>query len=370
MNILTSKVILSIFFTFIILASIIFIGFFKKKSVDNYKTYKNFFNNYKKIKVGVGSRHYTLYVADDEQKKLRGLSNIDGLKEEYGMIFVFSKPDYYYFWMKNMKFSLDFIFLNKNKIVDIVENVKPNTYPNYIISKKPFDMVIELNEGQIKKAGVYVGSNIKIPSPYPKNKIFRLVNVIDGDTIRVKTFDNKIKYVRYLGVDAPELQFSNQKYWKYCYGKEALLYNEALLTNKKILLEFDNNNRIDKHGRFLAYVYTLTEAGFKNNFVNSDLISNGYARFFNFNMQSKIKSYFIKKEGFALKNNLGLWGVCGEEKFGRKCIIKGKVLRENKKLFYMPDNKKYKQIYINRLQGDQWLCTLEEAYEKGFKHAK
>jgi len=79
-----------------------------------------------------------------------------------GMIFVFDKPDFYYFWMKDMKFPLDFIFIKNNEVVDLLENIAPETYPKSFTSKVKADKVIELNAGEIKKSGIKIGDKLDI----------------------------------------------------------------------------------------------------------------------------------------------------------------------------------------------------------------
>ncbi len=54
------------------------------------------------------------------------------------------------FWMKDMLFDIDMIFINDNKIVDIAKNMpkpKPWDWPATYSSKNPADMVLEVNAG-------------------------------------------------------------------------------------------------------------------------------------------------------------------------------------------------------------------------------
>lgn len=111
---------------------------------------KKYLNDYKKIKINIKNKTYTLFIADTEDKRRKGLSNIASIKNDEGMLFIFEQPDYYSFWMKDMKFPLDFIFLNDNKIVDLLSNIDPSTYPQTFTSKSPADKVIELKSGEIK----------------------------------------------------------------------------------------------------------------------------------------------------------------------------------------------------------------------------
>ncbi len=85
-----------------------------------------------------------------DAKREQGLSDIQKLPHNEGMIFIYSHSGSYAFWMKDMKFSLDFIYLANNKIVDLKEKIRPETYPNTFVSTVPADTIIEVNSGIIK----------------------------------------------------------------------------------------------------------------------------------------------------------------------------------------------------------------------------
>jgi uncharacterized protein len=51
------------------------------------------------------------------------------------MLFSFSQPGYYRFWMKDMKFPIDIIWISPDhKVAGIERDVEPSTY----FSKNPF----------------------------------------------------------------------------------------------------------------------------------------------------------------------------------------------------------------------------------------
>jgi uncharacterized membrane protein (UPF0127 family) len=65
-------------------------------------------------------------VADTMDKRTQGLMNYEKLDSNQGMLFVFENSNKHNFWMKNMSFPIDIIWLNKNKkIVHIEENISP-----------------------------------------------------------------------------------------------------------------------------------------------------------------------------------------------------------------------------------------------------
>jgi len=115
---------------------------------------KNLFDG-KQATATFGDEKIKLDVAKTTKEHEVGLSNRKSLKENQGMIFLFDKPDYYSFWMKNMKFPIDIIFLNGNRIITIHKNVQPPASSNASLplftSSQPADKIIELPAGKSDK---------------------------------------------------------------------------------------------------------------------------------------------------------------------------------------------------------------------------
>ena len=65
-----------------------------------------------------------LEVMESLEEKSTGLMFRDSLEENKGLLFVYDYPEKRGFWMKNVKFPIDIIWLNQeNKIVHIERNV-------------------------------------------------------------------------------------------------------------------------------------------------------------------------------------------------------------------------------------------------------
>lgn len=94
-------------------------------------------------------------VADDETERVLGLSGRDGLAENKAMLFVFEEPETHGIWMKDMKFAIDIVWLNKDKkVITISSNVKPDSYPKRYFPDSDSKYVIELAAGQASKLGI------------------------------------------------------------------------------------------------------------------------------------------------------------------------------------------------------------------------
>ena len=69
-------------------------------------------------------------IADTETARQQGLSGRAGLAADEGMLFVFPEDGTYAFWMKDMLFSIDILWLSGDgAVVYMAENVSPDTYP-------------------------------------------------------------------------------------------------------------------------------------------------------------------------------------------------------------------------------------------------
>jgi uncharacterized membrane protein (UPF0127 family) len=86
------------------------------------------FDNVKYVKIAGQNIKVELALTPREQEQ--GLSSRQGLAENTGMLFVFTNPGKYSFWMKDMNFPIDIIWLSEDlKVVYIKNNASPELYP-------------------------------------------------------------------------------------------------------------------------------------------------------------------------------------------------------------------------------------------------
>jgi len=113
--------------------------------------------NYNSAEVGGHKFKLELAVAKDEKK--RGLGNRESLCGDCGMLFVFPEKGIYPFWMKNMNFDLDIIWIGDGKIVYIAKNVAHNSLVT-IKPERAADRVLEINSGLSDKYGLVEGEKV------------------------------------------------------------------------------------------------------------------------------------------------------------------------------------------------------------------
>lgn len=123
----------------------------------------------------------------------------------------------------------------------------------------------------------------------------RVEYVADGDSILLSNGEE----VRYLGIDTPELA-GRDRPAEYL-ADEARKYNEKLVLNRAVRLEYDVEKR-DRHGRLLAYLFL--EDG---TFVNAELLRSGYAYLLAQPPNLKYSKKFLELQREAIKAKVGLW---------------------------------------------------------------
>lgn len=98
--------------------------------------------------VKIHSQELHVNIATSSQDKQKGLCCRDGLPADEGMLFVFNKPGFYAFWMKDTRIPLDMFWINSDKlIVHIEKSVQPGSYPKSFVSSEPATYVLETNAG-------------------------------------------------------------------------------------------------------------------------------------------------------------------------------------------------------------------------------
>jgi hypothetical protein len=114
------------------------------------------------VPVRIGSKSFTLEVADKPSTQQFGLMRRDSLPSDRGMLFVFPREEERSFWMKDVRFPLDIIFVNAAGRVVSVKRMKAYDR-NSTLSDGPAQFAIELNEGAATSAGVQPGMTLKLP---------------------------------------------------------------------------------------------------------------------------------------------------------------------------------------------------------------
>lgn len=164
-----------LFIIFIAFFAIINLLFFKHKTGTSENTSQSLFS------LKINNINLEVELADTLEKRATGLSNRDSLQDGHGMLFVYQEPGFYSFWMKEMQFPIDIIWINPVrsktpeasaaqevgrtsngvddawKIVDIAKNVQPDSFPQTFQPQEPAQYVLEVNAGFSGENNIEIG---------------------------------------------------------------------------------------------------------------------------------------------------------------------------------------------------------------------
>lgn len=110
----------------------------------------------------INGNEINLEVVTSLEDQKMGLSNRDLLDYDTGMLFLYEDLKRRSFWMKEMRFSIDILWIDENNtIIGIEESVSPDSFPERFISSKPVPFVLELVGGWSKEHRIRVGDTVE-----------------------------------------------------------------------------------------------------------------------------------------------------------------------------------------------------------------
>lgn len=115
--------------------------------------------------VELGGQKIGLEVALTRQQQAIGLMYRDAMPDDRGMWFPISPARPVSFWMRNVRISLDMIFIYDGQIVAIANEVPPcitDPCPTYGPGSQVVESVIELRGGRARELGIEVGDDVDI----------------------------------------------------------------------------------------------------------------------------------------------------------------------------------------------------------------
>jgi len=115
----------------------------------------------------VGNAVFDVELAYTSEDRTQGLSDRDSLAETSGMLFIYDEARTLTFWMLNMRFDLDFVWIGEDcTVLDIHRNVprppegqQPSELPRYSPSA-PAQYNLEINAGLAEKLSIEIGDKV------------------------------------------------------------------------------------------------------------------------------------------------------------------------------------------------------------------
>lgn len=116
--------------------------------------------------IQLSGHSYKALIRQNEEDRQRGLSGTSNLPTDQAMLFVFTTDSKWGFWMKDMNYPIDMVWLDNNKnVVYTVKNAQPSSYPDTIFKPNRISRyVIELASGTIERTGISIGDKAVLPS--------------------------------------------------------------------------------------------------------------------------------------------------------------------------------------------------------------
>lgn len=143
----------------------------------------------------------------------------------------------------------------------------------------------------------------------PRYPFAEVIKVVDGDTIKVRTTvgtEEVLYTVRMIGINTPETV--DPRRGIECFGKEASHFAKDALMQKTVRIVTDETqDRFDRYGRLLAYVFLPDNAKETDLLFNLDIVERGYAFEYTYDRPYAYQSAFKDAEKKARNAEIGLW---------------------------------------------------------------
>ena len=111
--------------------------------------------------IKINENNFSILIADTPTKHALGLSGRKELSSGHGMLFIFETSGNHTFWMKDMNFAIDILWINEyNEIIHILEHIASETYPTVFTSPEEALYVLEFPAGTVAETGIKLDDKI------------------------------------------------------------------------------------------------------------------------------------------------------------------------------------------------------------------
>lgn len=113
--------------------------------------------------IHIDNNKYTAEIVETEQTRKKGLSGRKSLSWQNAMVFKFDQEGYWNIWMKDMKFPIDVLWVNKEgRVISIEKNLQPSSYPKTFGPNEKSFTVVELPSGTVDKFNITTNSKVNL----------------------------------------------------------------------------------------------------------------------------------------------------------------------------------------------------------------
>ena len=137
------------------------VGFGFYRYVDSFK------GSYGTYAVLPDGTKITVALAKTDEERARGLSGRDSLGDNEGMYFIFPREDRYGFWMKDMRFPIDILWIQRGELVGVEQDTPPEPGKSDMElmiyhPPEPVTTVLELKAGSAERYHLKTGDKVRV----------------------------------------------------------------------------------------------------------------------------------------------------------------------------------------------------------------
>lgn len=146
----------------------------------------------------------------------------------------------------------------------------------------------------------YVSANHSLKEELVSAQKIRITKIVDGDTFWAADESLVNKKYRLIGIDAPEIA-NHAKKKKDPFAAVSTKALQEYLKDSIAFIQFDKDS-FDRYKRYLVYAYNQ-----QNQFINYEMIRNGFATVMSIRPNTSYQSIFEKAQDSAQLEQKGLW---------------------------------------------------------------
>ena len=108
--------------------------------------------------IEIGGNEFQVRLAETDTEHRKGLSGTKELTEDEGMLFIYREPAVQGFWMKDMNYPIDIIWIDEEmRVIGVENNVSPSTFPQVFYSPDKVSYVLEVFTGRAERLNIEIG---------------------------------------------------------------------------------------------------------------------------------------------------------------------------------------------------------------------
>lgn len=120
------------------------------------------------VRIRFGTQELRVDTATTLAEQAHGLSGRASIGADEGLLFIFNRDGYYPFWMNDMRFPIDIIWISAGqRVVGVSAYVLPESFPVTYSPPQPVRYVVETNAGWALRHHINVGTPMNVTDSTP-----------------------------------------------------------------------------------------------------------------------------------------------------------------------------------------------------------